>query len=260
MTLKVGTLADRIANRLVRALPGPRVGIAPARPVVSFTFDDAPRTSWTHGAPILETAGGRGTYYLAGGLIEAGRPELALLSPDEAADLAARGHELGCHTFSHPKLAAMPQKALAADLDRNAAFLAAFDERTTPRNFAVPFAMATPLRQQLLRARFRTSRGGRPGINRGPTDLHYLSAVELRESFLDATGIEAWLDDLERSPGWLILFTHHIADNPAGGFGVSEKTFASVVGSVARRGFAMLGVDAALDRLGIATGGDGQSS
>lgn len=249
MTPKIGTLADRIANRLMHTFPGPSVRIAPERPIVSFTFDDAPRSAWEHGAPILEAAGGRGTYYLAGGLIEAGSPELELISPDEAADLAARGHELGCHTFSHPKLSTLSRKALAADLDRNAAFLSALDGQSAPRNFAVPFAMATPLRQRLLRDRFRTSRGGRPGINRGPTDLHYLSAVELRESFLDANGIEAWLDDLEQTPGWLILFTHHIADNPVGGFGLSAETFAKVVDSVDRRRIGMLTVNSALDLL-----------
>lgn len=254
MTQKVGTLADRIANRLVRAFPGPRVAVAPAQPIVSFTFDDAPKSAWRLGAAILEAAGGRGTYYLSGGLIRAGRPELELMPPEGCADLAARGHELGCHTWNHPKLSTLSRRALAADLDRNAEFLAALDGRTARRNFAVPFAMATPLKQPLLRARCRTSRGGRPGINRGPTDLHYLSAVELRESFLDASGIGAWLDDLARAPGWLIFFTHHIAENPAGGFGVTPGRFEAVVDNVARRGFQMLSVDAALDRLGIEAG------
>lgn len=251
MTLKVGTLADRIANRLVRALPGPRLEIAPEHPIVSFCFDDAPHSAWKYGAPILEEAGGRATYYLAGGLIEARQPELQLISPEEGSDLAARGHELGCHTWSHPKLSTLSNKALSADLDRNAAFLTALDDRTVRRNFAVPYTMATPLRQPLLRQQFRSSRGGRAGINRGLTDLHYLSAVELRESFLDASDIQAWLDDLEQAPGWLILFSHHIADNPPGGFGVSARTFSAVVESIAQRGFTMLTIDAALDRLGI---------
>lgn len=251
MTQKIGTLADRIANRLMHSFPGPRVEIAPERPIVSFSFDDAPRTAWEYGAPILEDAGGRATYYVAGGLIEAGQPDLKLITPEEGSDLAARGHELGCHTWSHPKLAAMSGKALAADLGRNGAFLTALDGRMDRRNFAVPYAMATPLRQKLLRQQFRTSRGGRPGINRGLTDLHYLSAVELRESFLDANGIESFLDDLDETPGWLILFSHHIDDNPPGGFGVSARSFSAVVDSVARRGFAMLTIDAALDQLGV---------
>lgn len=254
MRQKVGTLADRIANRLVRAFPGPRVAVAPEHPIVSFTFDDAPQSAWRHGAAILEAAGGRGTYYLSGGLIRAGTPELDLMPLDGCADLVARGHELGCHTWSHPKLSTLSRKALEADLDRNAEFLAALDGRASKRNFAVPFAMATPLKQPLLRARYRTSRGGRPGINRGPTDLHYLSAVELRESFLDASGIDAWLDDLARAPGWLIFFTHHVSESPAGGFGITPRQFGTVVDGVARRGFHMLSVDAALDRLGIEAG------
>lgn len=236
----------------MRIMPGPRVLVAPSRPIVSFTFDDAPHTAWEHGAPILEAAGGRGTFYLSGELIGT-RPELQLMSPEEAADLAARGHELGCHTFAHPKLAAMKQRKLAADLDRNETFLASLDGRISQRNFAVPFGMATPLRQKLLQTRFRSSRSGHWGINRGPTNLHYLSAVELLEEALDDTGVEAWLDDLERAPGWLILFTHHISDHPPGGFGISSRRFAAIVDSVARRSLPILSVDAALDRLNLAT-------
>lgn len=252
MTVRIGTLADRISNRFVRAFPGPLTRIDPARPIVSFSFDDAPVSSWRVGAPMLEDAGWRATFYLAGGLVVSGEPELDIMPAEGCADLAARGHELGCHTYAHPKLSTLSKAALGADLDRNGRFLKDFDGRAARRNFAVPYTMVSPFKQPMLRARYRTSRGGRPGINRGPTDLHCLSSVELHRDFFDLDRFNGYFDDLARAPGWLIFFTHYIDDEPWGGFGVSPRQFGAVIEEVARRGFDVLTVDAALDRMGIA--------
>lgn len=252
MTVKIGTIADRISNRLVRAFPGPRTRIEPTRPIVSFSFDDAPLSAWHAGAPMLEDAGWRGTFYLAGGLVAGAMPEFDIMPAEGCADLTARGHELGCHTYAHPKLSTLSEAALGADLDRNGRFLKELDGRAARRNFAVPYTMMAPFRQPMLRARFRTSRGGWPRVNRGPTDLHCLSSVELHQDTFDPGWLAGFLDDLARAPGWLIFFTHYVEDDPRGGFGVTPRQFGAVVDEVARRGFDVLTVDAALDRMGIA--------
>ena len=38
--------------------------------MVSFTFDDVPKSAATVGAPMLEEYGARGTFYVAGGLVD----------------------------------------------------------------------------------------------------------------------------------------------------------------------------------------------
>lgn len=247
---KIGTLGDRMANRILRHFPGPRVEIAPVRPIVSFTFDDVPESAWTHGAPILEAAGARGTFYLSGGLVGRQEPSRRLISLEGCRDLAARGHELGCHTFAHRKLASLGAAGLAADLDRNAAFLAGCDGRTGPRNFAVPYTMSWPLAQPELRRRFRTSRGGERGINRGPVDPYNLATHELRDGGLEADAVGTLLDDLLARPGWLIFFTHEIAASPTE-FGCTEANFAHLVAEAARRGCEILNVEAAVEALGF---------
>src|ERR1700730_17337813 len=117
-------LLDRIATRLVRHFPGPRQPITRARPVVSFTFDDVPETALTNGAGILEAHEARGTFYVSGGL--SGRDDYgcSMLSGEGYGELAARGHELACHTFSHASVRTFSVKRLAEDLDRNARYLA----------------------------------------------------------------------------------------------------------------------------------------
>ncbi|MCB8835211.1 polysaccharide deacetylase family protein, partial [Escherichia coli] len=65
---KLDYWSDRITDRLMRRMPGPRLHIPVSRPVVSFTFDDVPDTALTNGARILEDHGVRGTFYIAGSL------------------------------------------------------------------------------------------------------------------------------------------------------------------------------------------------
>lgn len=247
MNTKIGTLGDRVANRLVRHFPQRTLRVAPGTPIVSFTFDDAPESAWHNGAGILEDHGARGTYYLSGALADQAGDAGRFIGASGCTDLAARGHELASHTFAHRKLADYAPKELIADLDRNDAYLARFDGRVGPRNFAVPFTMASPTIQPVLRKRFRTSRGGLKGVNRGLVDPHYLSVLELRPETSPAE-VAAFYDDLEREPGWLIVFTHDISDTPSA-FGYTRLGLAGLVGEAARRGFVLATVDAAMDRL-----------
>src|SRR5690606_34875057 len=127
------------------------------------------------------------------------------------------------------------------DLDRNDAYLAQFDGRTTPRNFALPFTMASPAAQPLLRQRFRTSRGGQTGINRGLVDPYYLSTLELRPDTSFAS-VSTVYDALAVDAGWLIVFTHDISDDPSS-FGYSGKGLETVVREAVQRGFTIATVD-----------------
>ena len=44
--------------------------------MVSFTFDDLPKSAVTTGAGMLEAHGARGTFYVSGGLVGAARAGL----------------------------------------------------------------------------------------------------------------------------------------------------------------------------------------
>ncbi len=248
MTEKIGTLSDRIANRLVRHLPRRTLTIRPETPIVSFTFDDAPVSAGQRGADIIEAVGGRATYYVAGGLAGSVSDGHLILEPDGYADLAARGHELGAHTFAHRKLAFYSRAGLISDFERNDAWLRDCDGRRTPRNFAVPFIMASPLTQPLIRKYFLTSRGGQPGINRDIVDPHYLYSVELGGE-TDPDALKALCDALARDPGWLIFFAHDIS-NSGSRYSYAPDALAELARSVAAQGFRIASIDGAIDLLG----------
>lgn len=250
MNYKVGILSDRLANRLVRYLPSPKVDIKTDVPVISFTMDDIPFSAWSTGARILEEEGARGTFYISGGLM--GDADGKHVSHDGCRDLQAKGHEVACHTFSHPKLIRKRPRELAEDLDKNKAELDRVlgAEYEWKRNFAVPYGMAHPVHQPMLRDRFRTSRSVIAGINRSRTDVHYLAAVELQPKEDVLKRANDYLDEVFRTPGWLIYFTHDISKNPSF-YGCDEDFFRSLVRRAKERGAKIITVNEAADYFGI---------
>ena len=62
------SLKGKVRRRAVRLLHRRPLTTAPPRPMLSFTFDDAPLSAVQAGAQVLEARGVRGTYYVAAGL------------------------------------------------------------------------------------------------------------------------------------------------------------------------------------------------
>ncbi len=110
----------RPARRAVHRLFGiPAVVFrARGRPqAIALTFDDGP-SEWTlEIARALEAHGCRGTFFLLGSAVEQ--------QPGIVATLAASGHELGNHTWSHGDPALQSSSVIRAEIERAAAAISA---------------------------------------------------------------------------------------------------------------------------------------
>lgn len=247
---RLDQFASRLQNRLLRAAPWQVMQVPTREPIVSFTFDDVPASALDAGAAILEANGVRGTFYISGSLLGRVEPGRTLIDPAGCRKLAARGHEIGCHTFAHCDLRHVERDVLAEDLARNARYLDAFDPRPGQRNFAYPYNSGSFGKRALLAQRFRTCRAGGEGINRGATDPTFLRAVEIRQPQQHVLGLVRWIDALVAKPGWLIFFTHDVSPQPTP-FGCTPSGFRLLVGYALARGCRVLTVDAALDHMGL---------
>ena len=177
----VGRLVDRISNKAIRRFGSKTEFVPTDTPVISFTFDDVPDTALSHGASILEAHGLRGTFYIAGGLSGRVEPDRRLISAEGCSELIRRGHEVGCHTFSHDKMRTLSTGALAHDLETNRTWLQAIGLDGGRSNFAYPYNAAWPPARSLLRQRYRTCRAGGDSVNRGPVDPLMLAGMEIRQ-------------------------------------------------------------------------------
>lgn len=249
---RLDDLAGRITNRMIARLPGPLIEVPTDLPVVSFTFDDVPESAALAGAEILERHGVRGTFYIAGGLVGRREPERDLIDVQGCASLLARGHELGCHTYSHSKLRHMGRAEFERDLDRNAAFLSTLVPGFAARNFACPYNGGSFRQRRILARRYRSVRGGIAGVNRGPTDRTFLRAMAMQQPEHSMMALQAQIDALIAKPGWLIFFGHDITPSPTP-YGCRPESFAALVGHAVASGCRVMTVDAALDSFGVAS-------
>jgi peptidoglycan/xylan/chitin deacetylase (PgdA/CDA1 family) len=248
MEEKIGSLGDRIANRIIRHFPGPRVALKTDRPIISFTMDDAPIGAWAVGAKVLEDHGARGTFYIAGRLATEEPNEF--ISVEQCRDLHERGHEVACHTYAHRKLSGFSRGDLIADLGHNEHLLQSVAPSGTRRNFAFPYGMASPRHQPLLRKSFRTSRSVIGGVNRGLVDPMNLAGVELRPDAAFLSRAKAALVDVLANPGWLIFFTHDISDQPSF-YGCPTPDFHELIRQAKDGGAQIMTIDQAADYFNI---------
>jgi peptidoglycan/xylan/chitin deacetylase (PgdA/CDA1 family) len=244
----LSSVVDRMSNQLIWRLAAPTRRVETDRPIVSFTFDDVPDTALTNGAAILEKYDARGTFYIAGGLEGVVEPDRTLIDREGCRDLFARGHEIGCHTFTHDRIRTYGA-TLSADIERNIEYLRQAGVSRRPTNFAFPYNSAWPLARNELARRYVSCRGAGEAINRGDVDRMMLKAVEIRQPEDRARDLTRWIDDAVENPGWLIFFTHDIADEPTP-FGCTPATFDTLVRYARESGCDIMTVDAATRALG----------
>ncbi len=220
------------------------------RPIVTFTFDDIPISAATTGAEILERHGARGSFYVCSELAGHDWDIYPLAGLDLVADLARRGHEIGCHTARHGRLGTISRRAFLDDMESNALALAPVVGDGGLRTFAYPYGIVRIDAKLAVQRRFRACRGIHDGLNRGRIDLGRIRADPLETAKSDAAGIDALLDETVRQRGWRVFYAHDVVE--AGSpFAVTPRLLDHAVTGAVRRGCAVLTLSAALDAAGV---------
>ncbi|MCS3731386.1 peptidoglycan/xylan/chitin deacetylase (PgdA/CDA1 family) [Bradyrhizobium betae] len=238
-----------MSNRLARHFRAAPHRLPAHAPMVSFSFDDAPDSAAGEGASLLETHGGRGTYYIAGSLIDRPSDHWHGLSNDAIVRLHRAGHEIACHTFSHQSAANLDEAMMACEIERNRNHFRDIDSSIKLENFAYPYGLASVWRKPQLAKIFRSARGILPGVNRDVIDLQFLRAAPLVNFEIDAAGVDAYFDEAVASGGWLIFYSHDVVDAPSP-YGCTPALMRHALESAQRRGMPIVTVAEALRRIG----------
>ncbi len=224
-----GSLPSRVTNMASRILArwsrSKVLAMHSGQPMVTFTFDDVPASACERGARILEQHGARGTFYVAGsgcGSANPGGPLRA--SIDQLRTIWANGHESRCHTYSHPAVRYMSfdelNSELNSELNRNRSILKTINSDIVVRNFAYPYGDLSVRTKRYFETRFDSCRSGHAGINIAVADLGALNACPLDNASIDRPKIGELIAETARTGGWLIFYSHDVADHPSR-FGVS---------------------------------------
>jgi peptidoglycan/xylan/chitin deacetylase (PgdA/CDA1 family) len=250
VSVRSGLSAAR--RRVLCALYKHNMPLGDRGPIVSFTFDDFPRTAYSAGGAILEQFGARGTYYTAMGLMNTANELGEQFRSDDLDSLLEKGHELASHTFSHISCRSVSCPAFRADVEKGRK---AIKEVTgcRPANFAYPFGHVTLQAKGTLGASLTSARSIVPGFNGPQVDLNLLRANSLYGAADQAAKAEDLIVENAQRKTWLIFYTHDVQRKPSP-YGCTPELLQAVVSCVVLSGCRILTVREALAEIGVQNG------
>lgn len=230
----------RFAIEATRVLFRRQLTVRTPVPLVSFTFDDFPRSAFLEAGSILSRRGCRGTYYASLGLMGQQSPMGQMFETGDLKELLDLGHELGCHTFGHCHSLNTYSEIYGRAIVENQRALNELVPGIKFQTFAYPYSAPSISVKRVASRHFLCCRGGglRPGrnflragsqtFNSGSTDLNLLCAVFLEKSCDNPAAIKDLVDQNSRARGWLIFATHDVRESPSR-FGCTPAFFEQVV-------------------------------
>jgi peptidoglycan/xylan/chitin deacetylase (PgdA/CDA1 family) len=214
-------------------------------PLVSFTFDDFPRSALRVGGAILQRFGLAGTYYTSFGLMGQQAPTGQIFEADDLKELTAQGHELGCHTFHHCHSWETKPRVFEESIEENRRALERLAPGAAFKTFSYPIALPGARTKRRVSRHFECSRGGGQIYNAGVLDANMLAAYFLEKDKGDLAPVTRMFEANARARGWLILATHDVDDAPTP-YGCTPGCFEAVVRLAVESGAKVLPVIQAL--------------
>lgn len=208
---QVVSLRRRLLSSAYSRLASPGSGGA----IVSFTFDDFPRTALTVGGEILKTFGAQGTYYTSAGLMNTKNDLGEQFRREDLDTLLRDGHELASHTFSHVSCRSVSACEFGREVAKGRKALEELTGRTDSGNFAFPFGDVTLNAKKELGREMASCRSIWPGLNGPEVDLNLLRANSLYGGDEQESQVRQLILENERQGKWLIFYSHDVQPMPS---------------------------------------------
>jgi len=199
------------------------------RPIVSFSFDDCPKSVINNALKPLENEGWQATIYIAAGLCDTTNHLGLHMSLGDVKAVHASGHEIGDHTYSHCNGSALPLANVLADIVKNQNTLNGLNIPAS-QTFAYPYGELTPALKKALGTRFNGSRGIHSHTHETSVDLNQIGSNRLYHG-ADFNTLLSQIAELADHPGWMTIFTHDVRDNPSD-FGCTPSQMKTVIKAV----------------------------
>jgi peptidoglycan/xylan/chitin deacetylase (PgdA/CDA1 family) len=249
------SLAGAAQRTVLRSFHRRMVPIGNHGPIVSFTFDDFPRTAYLAAGRILESFGARGTYYVAPKLMGTHNGLGEICHPEDLRVLLEKDHELGTQTFQHVSSRKLSPQAFRLDVEQG--ILEAEQIAGRPaRNFSYPYGHVTLGTKKHLESVVSSSRSIFPGINGPEIDLNLLRANKLYGDMSGAPYVQELVQQNVALKGWLIFYTHDVRPNPSE-YGCTSEFFEFAVSAAAQSGSRILTVEQVLSEIASGTSPQG---
>lgn len=252
----------KFATEATRILFQRRIAVRTEVPLISFTFDDFPRSAFLEAGLILRQYGVLGTYYASLGLLGKQSHLGPMYEAEDLKQLIDLGHELGCHTFGHCHSWNTPADVYERAIIENRKAVTEVLPGASFQTFAYPLSAPRLAVKKIAGKHFRCCRGGGlktwrylhrhaaggQTFNWGVADLNYLCAFFLEQSKDNPEAVKTLIDQNTRARGWLIFATHDVCEEPSP-YGCTPDFFEEVVRWSVDSGAQILPVVKALEAL-----------
>ena len=204
-----------VRRKWISSVYSRRVSLGNRGPIVSFTFDDFPRSALTIGGQILKNCGVRGTYYAAVGLMNKSNELGEQFRRHDLDALLRDGHELASHTFSHISCYSVSDVNFRKEVEEGRRAIKELTTRSDSGNFAFPFGEITAKAKKTIGSTVLSSRSIWGGLNGPEIDLSLLRANSLYGDRDKCAQVRELISDNERRRTWLIFYSHDVDDTPS---------------------------------------------
>ncbi|MEN9390397.1 MAG: hypothetical protein RLZZ283_497 [Candidatus Parcubacteria bacterium] len=197
----VGTLT--LDNASLTALP--------ANPfpegMITFVFDDAPKSVYENARAILNAANIKATHPAITNFVGT----TGYMTWTNLATLKSEGNEIDSHTRTHPDLTTLTPAQLTSEVVGSFTDLVAHG--TTPTTFVYPLGgVSDTVKAAVKNAGYKAARGSYFGLNTPSTDRYALFDQHV-ESDTTIEEVQSWIDQAKRDKRWLILELHEQKEN-----------------------------------------------
>lgn len=239
------TLRDRAQRWLALRTNRRLLNLQKDTGVISFSFDDAPKSACHRGAAILEKHHCLGTWYVAGALTDTLDQGHMSHSVQDIQNLREKGHHVGCHTFSHIACSGLDHNQLNNEFQRNDAFLNQCGLSERPLHFSFPLGAFDLKSKTIAGQRFASCRITGGGIQTGFADLNALKTERLYEKDMPLDTLRQLVQTNAEKKGWLIFYSHDVANTPSP-WGCTPELLENAVQLALASGCKVLPVDQAI--------------
>jgi glycosyltransferase involved in cell wall biosynthesis/peptidoglycan/xylan/chitin deacetylase (PgdA/CDA1 family) len=153
--------------------------------VLYCTFDDGDVSNYEKALPVLERLGIKATFFITAGLlgkyIDGPQGKRKMMNAEQVKNLARKGHEIGAHTMTHPRLADLCVEKAEEEIFQSKACLE--DLIGAPVvSFAYPYGNFNKgVRDSVENARFEYAFTTKEGLLKDNADRYLLPRIGLDE-------------------------------------------------------------------------------
>lgn len=175
------------------------------RAAVTLTYDDAVLNQIKYHVPLMEERGFRGTFFVFANAISHGQSN----NWEPWIRIAEKGHEIGSHTLSHPRLTELSDEEIERQLSESKRIIGEHIGKVA-LTFAYPYGQHDPRVRRIAKGHYISARGGGATVAPPtPLDLYDVpSFVPVTKTTLEE--MNSWVDAALETGGWMVEMIHGI--------------------------------------------------